>query len=189
MCHFRLLATGATGATGAQGLVGPTGPQGIQGLTGPTGATVATGATGPAGESVAGLSAYGGKYNATQQTISLTASTPVNVELPTSMPSADVTYAPANSITIVEPGDYEINYLTNLTSTNSGTVELAVRNNSNNIASATLTNRFSDGENAIYSGSTIVTLATGDVIDMVVTSNEAVTGSINDATLSVKKLN
>lgn len=194
--------TGATGATGPQGTQGPTGPigptgasgsQGIQGPTGPTGATGPqgiqgpTGATGPSGEN--GLSAYGGKYNDTTQILALTNGVPTTIEVPSSMPINNVTYTPANSITINEDGDYEINYSANVTSTNSANIAIAVRENGTPIDSATLTNVFSDGENNIYSGSVIRTLQVGDVIDMTLTSTEAATGSVNNATLSVKRLN
>ncbi len=104
------------------------------------------------------------------------------------MPNNNVQYTPANSITINEAGDYEINYSTNVTSTNSATISLAVRENGTEIDSTTQTNTFSDGENNIYSGSVIRTLQAGDVIDMTLTSTEAATGSANNATLSVKLL-
>ena len=188
--------TGATGATGVQGLAGATGAtgatgpqglQGIQGIQGPTGPTGATGATGPSGES--GLGAYGGKYNDTAQILALTNGVPTTIEIPSVMPINGVQYTPANSITINESGDYEINYSANVTSTNSATIAIAVRENGTAIDSATLTNIFSDGENNIYSGSVIRTLQAGDVIDMTLTSTEAATGSVNNATLSVKLLN
>lgn len=187
MCHFSSIATGPTGPQGIQGPTGPQGPQGITGATGPTGATGATGATGPSGES--GLGAYGGKYNDSPQILALTNGVPTTIEVPTAMPINSVAYAPANSITINEDGDYEINYSANVTSTNSATISLAVRENGTAIDSATLTNIFSDGENAIYSGSVIRTLTAGTVIDMTLTSTEAATGSVNNATLSVKLLN
>jgi len=186
---------GVTGPTGATGSTGPTGPQGLQGLQGiqgvpgPTGATGSTGPTGPAGESNPGLDAYGGKFNDSTQAMSLTAGNPVQIQIPSDMPINNVQYTPTNSITINEAGDYEINYSVNITSTNSATIALAVRNNSTEINSTTLLNILNDGENAIYSGSVIVTLAVGDIIDMATTSVEAATGSINNATLSVKKLN
>ncbi len=104
------------------------------------------------------------------------------------MPVNNVDYTNANSVTISEAGDYEINYSANLTSTNSATILLAVRENGTPIDSAMITNVFSDGENRIYSGSVIRTLAAGDVIDMAITSTEEATGSIINAALSVKLL-
>lgn len=145
--------------------------------------------TGPAGESGAGLSAFGGKYNATTQPISLVASVPTAITLPTNMPVNNVGYVTANSVTVNEAGDYEINFSANVTSTNSATISLNIRENGVPIDSAMITNTFSDGENRIYSGSVIRTLAVGDVIDMAITPIEAATGSVNNAALSIKKLN
>lgn len=104
------------------------------------------------------------------------------------MPVSNVDYATINSVTINEAGDYEINYTANVTSTNSATIALDVRENGVPIDSATITNTFSDGKNRIYSGSVIRTLQAGDVIDIVITPNEAATGSVNNAALSVKLL-
>lgn len=184
--------TGPTGPQGLQGIqgiegpIGPTGPQGVQGLQGIQGPI---GPTGPAGEGQEGLFAYGGKYNDTIQLISLVAGIPNVIELPSTMPMQNVSYTPVNSIAIVEAGDYEINYSANVTSTNSSTITLAVRENGTPIDGAILRNVFSDGENAIYSGSIILSLAAGDILDMVITPVEAATGSIQNATLSVKALN
>lgn len=169
--------TGPTGPTGPAG--GPTGPTGPQGIQGPTG---------PAGESGTGLSAFGGKYNSTTQPISLIASVPTQITLSSNMPVNNVGYTTANSVTINEAGEYEINFSANVTSTNSATISLDVRDNGVAIDSAMITNTFSDGENRIYSGSVIRTLVAGDVIDMAITPIEVATGSINNAALSVKKL-
>lgn len=81
----------------------------------------------------------------------------------------NVQYTPTNSTTINEDGDYEINYSVNILSTNSATIALVVRRNNTEINSATLSNIFSDGENAIYSESLIITLAVGDIIDVTTT--------------------
>lgn len=79
---------------------------------------------------------------------------------------------PVNTVTINESKNYEPNYSANVTSTNSATIRLAVRNNGTAIDSATLSNIFYDGENAIYSGSVIVALNARDVIDMVITQEK-----------------
>ena len=71
-------------------------------------------------------------------------------------------------------------------------VFLYIRNNGTNIASTVISRVLSVGVGSIYSGSTIVTLAAGDVIDMAVSALLAVgvtLGSGVNATLSVKKLN
>lgn len=182
------------GPTGPQGLIGATGPQGVQGLigaTGPTGITGPTGATGPTGPS-AGLNAYGGKYSNTAQTLNLGIGTQTQIALPNSMPNLNTTYAPANSITVTQAGTYEINYYSNVSAAIATTLTMAVRNNGTNIASTVISRVLSVGVGSIYSGSTIVTLAAGDVIDMAVSALLAVgvtLGSGVNATLSVKKLN
>ena len=68
----------------------------------------------------------------------------------------NVDYTPVNAVTINESGNYESNYSPNVISTNS----------------ATLSNIFSDGENANYSGSVIVALNARDVIDIIITQEK-----------------
>ena len=198
-------ATGPTGATGPQGLVGATGPtgatgpQGLEGATGPTGATGPqglvgatgpTGVTGPTGPAN-GLNAYGGKYSDTPQTITLGIGTQSQIALPSTMPNLNTTYTPANSITVTQAGTYEINYYSNVSVALGTTVTLAVRNNGTNIPDTVISRVLSVGVGSIYSGSVIVTLTAGAVIDMAISALLAVgvtLGSGVNATLSVKKL-
>ena len=88
------------------------------------------------------------------------------------MPVNNVDYTPVNAVTINESGNHEINYSPNVISTNSATIRLAVRDNKTAIDSATLSNIFSDGENAIYSDSVIVALNARDVIDIIITQKK-----------------
>ncbi|MDE6469431.1 MAG: hypothetical protein K2L19_00225 [Eubacterium sp.] len=114
------------------------------------------------------------------------------VPLPTAMPADSVTYAPANSITVTEAGVYEINYFSTLSAALGTTVTLAVRQNGTNIPSTAISRLLSVGVSSLYSGSTIVTLNAGDVIDMALSALLAVgvtLGSGVSATLTVKKLN
>ncbi len=160
----------------------PQGPTGPQGLTGPTGAT------GPAN----GLNAYGGKYSNTPQTINLAIGTATQIPLANSMPNFNTTYTPANSITVTEAGTYEINYFSNVSVALGTTLTLAVRNNGTNIPATVISRILSVGVDSIYSGSVIVTLAAGAVIDMAISALLAVgvtLGSGVNATLSVKKIN
>ncbi|MCI9435005.1 MAG: collagen-like protein [Bacilli bacterium] len=199
--------TGVTGPTGPQGLVGATGPTGptgpagapstIAGPTGPAGATGPTGpqglagATGPTGPT-AGLAAYGGKYSDTAQTINLSLGTQSQIALPSNMPNLNTTYTPANSITVTQAGTYEINYYSNVSVALGTTVTLAIRNNGTNIPDTVISRVLSVGVGSIYSGSVIVTLTAGSVIDMAISALLAVgvtLGSGVNATLSVKKLN
>ena len=155
------------------------------GATGPTGPT---GATGPED----GLAAFGGKYNTTPQTLNLTLGGTTQIPLPTAMPAEDVTYATANSLTITEAGVYEVNYFSNLSAALGTTVTMAVRQNATNIPSTVISRLLSVGVSSIYSGSVIVSLNAGDVIDMAISALLAVgvtLGTGVSATLTVKKLN
>ena len=108
------------------------------------------------------------------------------------MPNLNATYTPANSITVTEAGTYEINYFSNVSVALGTTVTQAVRINGTNIPSTEVSRVLSVGVGSIYSGSTIVTLAAGDVIDMAISALLAVgvtLGTGVNATLSVKKLN
>lgn len=153
----------------------------------PQGPTGPTGPTGPA----TGLAAYGGKYSDTTQTINLGVGVQSQLPLPDAMPSQDVTYTPANSITVSQAGTYEINYYSNISVALGATVTLAVRVNGTNIPDTVISRLLSVGVGSIYSGSVIVTLAAGDVIDMAISSPLAVgvtLGTGVNATLSVKKI-
>ncbi len=168
---------------------GPTGPTGIQGITGPTGATGATGPTGPESD---GLKAYGGKYNNTEQTISLSIATPSQVPLANTMPNSNTTYTTANTITTSQSGIYEINYFINMSAAVATTVTVAVRNNGTNIPSTVISRALSVGTNSLYSGSTIVNLASGANIDLAMSALLAVgitLGTGVNASLTIKRLN
>lgn len=159
-----------------------------QGPTGPTGITGPTGATGPAN----GLNAYGGKYSNTPQTLNLTIGSSTQIPLANALPNLNTTYTPTNSITVAQAGTYEINYFSNVSAALGTTVTQAVRINGSNIPSTVISRALSVGVGSIYSGSTIVTLAAGDVIDMAISALLAVgvtLGNGVNATLSVKKLN
>ena len=108
------------------------------------------------------------------------------------MPNLNATYTPTNSITVTEAGNYEINYFSNVSVAVGTTVTQAVRINSANIPSTVISRVLAVGVGSIYSGSVIVTLAAGDVIDMVLSALLAVgvtLGSGVNASLTVKKIN
>ncbi len=172
-----VIPRGATGATGA------TGPAGAIGTTGATGATGATG--------VADLNAYGGLYNATPQTLNLTLGGTTQLPIAATMPLKNVSYAPANSITVSAAGVYEINYYTNVSAALGTTVTLEVRRNGTAIPQATLSRVLAVGVGSLYNGSFIITLNAGDVIDMALSALLAVGvtlgGGVN-TTLTVKQL-
>ncbi len=170
---------GPTGPVGPTGPIGPTGPQGIEGPTGPTGAT------GP--ELV---SAYGGLYNAASQTITLGAGNPTYVvELPTQLPAVNVTYTPANSITVDEAGVYQIFYGAELTAGATTTVTIAVRNNGGNLTPTQETENLTDSTGASYNGNAIVSLNANDVLDIGLTATTNTnTVTVDDATLTIVKI-
>lgn len=150
-----------------------------------------TGPIGPTGPS-AGLSAYGGKYNNATQTLNLSIGTQTRLPLPSDMPNLNTTYTPNNSITVAQAGTYEINYFSNVSAALGTTVTLAVRNNGTNIPSTVLSRVLSVGVGSIYSGSVIVTLAAGDVIDIAISALLAVgvtLGTGVNTTLTVKRIN
>jgi len=60
---------------------------------------IIVGPTGPAGPSN-GLSVYGGRYNNTSNTLSLTAGTQSQIPLIINMPNANTSYSTANSIVV-----------------------------------------------------------------------------------------
>ncbi len=150
-----------------------------------------TGPTGPIG-AANGLNAYGGRYNSTGGNISLGIATQSQIPLANTMPNLNTSYATANSITVNQSGIYEINYFTNISVTVGTTVTLAVRQNGSNIPATVVTRALSLGTSSIYSGSVIVSLTAGSVIDMAISalvSVSATLGSGNSANLTVKKLN
>ena len=103
-----------------------------------------------------------------------------------------MTYTPANSITIITPGNYEITYNTTLSASLGAAVTMSVRQNGTNIPSATISRTLSVGVGSLFSGNTVVALAAGDVIDLAVQALIAVgitLGSGTNAVLTVKKLN
>lgn len=150
-----------------------------------------TGPTGPTGPSN-GLSAYGGKYNNTSQLLNIALGSSTQIPLANNLPNLNTTYTPTNAITLSQAGTYEINYFSNVSAAIGTTVTQAVRVNGTNIPSTVISRALSVGVSSIYSGSTIVTLAAGDVIDMAISALLAVgvtLGTGVNATLSVKKLN
>ncbi len=149
-----------------------------------------TGPTGPAGATT-GLAAYGGKYSNTSQLLNIGIGTQTQVPLANNMPNLNTTYTPTNSITVAQAGTYEINYYSNVSAAVATTITFAVRSNGVNIPSTIISRALSVGVGSIYSGSVIVTLPAGAVIDMAVSALLAVgvtLGNGVNATLSVKKI-
>lgn len=193
------------GPTGPTGPTGPPGLNGLNGLPGPTGAAGATGATGPTGPTgAANIStiAYGGIFNNNSQLIFFTQ---VDVFIPirfnSTLPTRNVSYPVANSLQIDVSGDYEIDYNILLNASEAINVAIGVRRNGVIIPETRGAQTLSfdtavllsfDGR---LSGSTIVTLSAGDVLDVVIAVinilppdlDAVINGNINTC-LTVKKL-
>lgn len=182
---------GPTGPTGPQGLIGPTGPAGLPGVTGPTG---------PTGASF--ITAYGGRNNSSTQLVFFTTvGTYVPVNLNTPLPSLNVDTATANSLVVEIPGTYEVNYNVLMSANRPVDIGIAVRNNgvvipatrgAQTLALDSSTALSDDGR---LSGSTFVTLAAGDRLDLAVQVlntlptglDAAINGNAN-ATLTIKRI-
>ncbi len=110
--------------------------------------------------------------------------------MPTAMPLSNTTTA-ANSITVAQAGVYEINYFSLVSVALGTTLTFAVRINGTNIPDTVISRVLSVGVGSTFSGSVIVSLNAGDVIDMAVSALIAVgvtLGSGVSATLTVKKI-
>lgn len=155
----------------------------MQGAPGPAGVT------GPTG--TAELNSYGGLYNTTPQTLNLTIGGTTQLPLPSTMPLKNVSYTPANSITVGTTGVYEINYFSNVSAALGTTVTMSVRINGTAIPQASISRVLSVGVSSLYSGSIIIELTAGDVIDMALSALLAVgitLGSGVNTTLTVKQI-
>lgn len=147
-----------------------------------------TGPQGPAG----GLSAYGGRFNNSASTLNLGILTQTQIPLPTTLPNSNTSYATSNSITINQTGVYEINYFLNVSVAVGTTLTLAIRNNGTNIPSTVVSRLLSVGTSSVYSGSTIVSLNSGSIIDMAISALVAVGVNLSsgvNASLTVKRIN
>ena len=131
---------------------------------------------------------YGGRLNTTAQTLTLPANTPTAVPLPVTLPNEGVTYLNPNAVTIADAGDYEVFYmLGNGEVTETATLTLQLRNNGVPVANTAVNS--TDATSIV--GSTILTLAAGDVLDLIVTANGAVPlalGTGTTAALIAKQL-
>ncbi len=184
---------GATGPTGPMGATGPQGPQGIQGIEGPTGPTGATGPTGPTGATGAtgpeAITAYGGIYSTDPVAVTITTpNTYEEVALDETLPNQNVTYEPANNITINEAGTYLINYDALLSSTSSLTGYAAVRRNEGNLAPTVTSGELSTTATVPFNGVIIQELNEGDVLDIAVTGSTTDSITVNNGTLVVRRI-
>ena len=124
----------------------------------------------------------------------------VQIQLNQTMPLRNVT-ASANTLTITQAGDYEINYNVLMTASRAVDVAVAVRNNGTVILqtrgsqSLAIDNTTTISYDGRLSASTILSLAAGSVLDLAIaaintlpTGLDAAINGYANATLSVKKL-
>ena len=185
-------ATGATGPMGSVGATGATGAQGPQGLPGATGATGPIGPQGPAGPQgePGGLAVYGGLYHNIESALTLLGNIPHQVPFNNVMPAFNIIPG-TNQLTITETGTYEINWSFEATALIALQLAVAVRVNGVPIPSTILTRAIAIGSPTWFTGSVIVSLNAGNIIDLAVQSALATIISTTpgaNATLSVKRL-
>ncbi|MBR2860846.1 MAG: collagen-like protein, partial [Clostridia bacterium] len=180
-------ATGPQGLQGIQGEVGPTGPQGLQGVagaTGPTGPQGLQGEVGPTGPTgPAAVTAFGGLYDDSAETLTLTAGTTTQVPLTNAMPSENVTVG-TNTVTVTEAGVYEINYFVSGTNTAPGTrtFTVSVQNNGAALGGSSVSQAVETGVSTQIADSMIANLNAGDVISLGVDTSEDATLQLNSGT-------
>lgn len=146
--------------------------------------TIPQGPTGPAN----GLNSYGGLYSTTNEPLTLTGGADTPITLATPMANENVTQA-ANTITIQNPGNYEISYWVQANGTPAGSITVIARNATAEIPGTSQTLPVDGTNDVIFSGNTIVALTTGDTISLAASSDDVTTANIVAASLSVKQLN
>ena len=201
---------GPIGPQGPQGPAGPIGLQGPQGLQGPAGAVGATGATGPAGPTgpqgepgpAAGGHAFGGLYNPNTQLLFFTqANSYLRVSMQGILPNKNVAANGDSTLTVLLDGVYEINYNLLLNTSKAADVSSAVRRNgtvlqqTRGVQTMSVDSSTSLSFDARLSGSTLVSLQAGNVIDLAMSIvnvlpanlDAILNGNVN-TTLTIKKL-
>ena len=136
-----------------------------------------------------GLSSFGGRFNDDFTPINIVVGQEV-IPLPEIMPGRDVEYSD-NSITIEENGIYEINYSINVSAEVAALVTTSVRVNGQDIDSTVISRLIDVDLGTVYSGSTIVELNSGDVIDMAISALIAVEVTLGNgvnASLSIRRI-
>lgn len=108
------------------------------------------------------------------------------------MYNLNVTFTPANAITVKYFGVYEVSYYCNISVDKETDVSLSVRTNGNKMPACTVTKHLTAGIDSTLSGSVIIIILDGAAIDMVISATDStkVTFAPNtNASFSIKKLN
>lgn len=156
---------------------------------------------GEPGKDGSAIAAYGGLYqNGTQQ---LTLTTPDAYQpfsMNTAMPARGVVASTDGSLSIQEPGDYEVSYDVAVQASTAGTLRVAVRRNGAVLPETQDTQRLlQGGDTTLYVGrfdsQALVNLMPGDRLDLAIAATGQVNGNINvttggyaNTTLIVKRL-
>ena len=159
-------AQGLRGFTGATGPQGPVGPAGATGAVGPQGPVGPVGPQGPAGASATNLIAD--FYQTNSGALAIGASIPL-VQDNNFAPTDIVLDAGASSITLTA-GSYLIAYDVDATSANTGDAGVALYLNDVLVPKTASNATITGGETANMASSFILTVADGDVIELVNTS-------------------
>ena len=147
-----------------------------------------TGPTGPIG-AANGLNAYGEVYRSTNQTLTSADTTPVAVDFDQAGESVDVNTATPNTITIEEAGNYLISYTAVINNQAAEATTVTVNNAGNTIDSLTTVITPQANQDTTYTNMGIVPLAVGDTLTLNVAGATTLNGTLNNASLTVTKLN
>lgn len=156
-------------------IAGPTGPTGLTGPTGPTGLTGPTGPTGPAGPSGVVNSAFGRKYDNSENTITLEANIANTIPLGSTGPTSNVTTGTQNALTITEAGNYKVDYYFSGSTSANANVTVEIKQNATPIGSTTVTKDTTANQEVDFVGSSINAFVAGDNISIGIESDTAVT--------------
>jgi hypothetical protein len=107
------------------------------------------------------------------------------------MPVFGMAYEPNNSITIHRDGDYKVSYTVDANAyqgTMASSVTIQVRRNERAIAMLTSTQRLHTIFDTVFSGTSVVSLQDGDVLDLYINIGQTAAATVKSAQLAVKEL-
>ncbi len=143
---------------------------------------------GEPGKEASAVSAYGGLYQDAQQQLTLTAAdTYEPISMNTAMPAQGIAASANGTLSIQEPGDYEVSYNVSVQANAPSTLRVAVRNNGTVLPETQDTQRLLQGsDTSLYIGrfasQALVRLAAGDTLDLAIAAADQVSGDINVTT-------
>jgi hypothetical protein len=161
---------GLQGADGQTGSVGPAGPQGDVGPAGSTGDTGPAGPAGPIGATGAsGVISYGNFYT----TDPIVQPSGIPVPFNTTGPQSDGfgTSNPENGVTVASAGTYEITYSLWNGEENPVTPYVSLQVNGTTVPGSTFAGTEDGTDSYMTIGHVIVTLAAGDLVQMLSTND------------------